>query len=238
MGERVAGRTHRHAAGRQVALKLPHGTWRRAGLAERLAREREILATLNHPNIARLYDAGLTADGQPYLAIELVEGERIDQWCERRQLDVRSRLRLFLQVARAVAHAHANLVVHRDLKPGNILVTDSAEVRLLDFGIAKLLEQGVASQTELTQQSGRPLTPEYAAPEQIPARRSAPRPTSTRSAWCCSSCSPASGRTRCGVVLARALEDAIVQAEPAWPSRTVADARRARHCAATSTRSC
>ncbi len=99
---------------RQVALKLPHGAWRRAGLAERMAREREILAALNHPNIARLYDAGVADDGQPYLALEYVEGERIDAYCARKQLGVRERLALFLQVARAVAHAHAQLVVHRD----------------------------------------------------------------------------------------------------------------------------
>ncbi len=128
--------------GRQVALKLPHGAWRRAGLAERLAREREILATLNHPNIARLYDAGVAEDGQPYLALEVVEGERIDTYCKNHELDVRARLRLFLQAAQAVAHAHAKLVVHRDLKPSNILVNARGEVRLLDFGIAKLLDQG------------------------------------------------------------------------------------------------
>ena len=126
---------------RQVALKLPRLLTGRADLAERLAREREILATLEHPNIARLYDAGLTADGQPYLALEYVEGERIDTYCTRRALDVPARLRLFLQVARAVAHAHAHLVVHRDLKPANILVTEAGDVRLLDFGIAKLLDR-------------------------------------------------------------------------------------------------
>jgi tRNA A-37 threonylcarbamoyl transferase component Bud32 len=153
--------------GRQVALKLPHGAWKRAGLAERLAREREILATLEHRNIARLYDAGAAEDGQPYLALEYVQGERIDAWCERKALGVRERLQLFLQVARAVAYAHAQLVVHRDLKPSNILVNDAGDVKLLDFGIAKLLEQGVAQETELTQQAGRALTPDYAAPEQI-----------------------------------------------------------------------
>jgi serine/threonine-protein kinase len=162
--------------GRQVALKLPHGDWgaygvrsasRRAGLAERMAREREILATLNHPNIASLFDAGVADDGQPYLALEYVEGERIDAYCKGHELDVPARLRLFLQAARAVAHAHANLVVHRDLKPSNILVNAQGEVRLLDFGIAKLLDQGVAAETELTQQAGRALTPDYASPEQI-----------------------------------------------------------------------
>lgn len=155
---------------RQVALKLPHGAWKRAGLAERLAREREILATLEHPHIARLYDAGVAEDGQPWLALEWVDGERIDAYVRRKGLDVPARLRLFLQVVRAVAHAHAQLVVHRDLKPGNILVTEAGEVKLLDFGIAKLLEQGVAAESELTREAGRALTPEYAAPEQILGR--------------------------------------------------------------------
>jgi serine/threonine-protein kinase len=150
-----------------VALKLPRLLTGRAALAERLAREREILAALNHPHIARLYDAGLTAEGQPYLALEHVEGERIDAYCARKGLDVAARLRLFVQVARAVAHAHAQLVVHRDLKPANILVTEAGEVKLLDFGIAKLLEDGRAQETELTQLAGRALTPDYAAPEQI-----------------------------------------------------------------------
>ena len=152
---------------RQVALKLPRLLTGRAALAERMAREREILATLAHPNIARLYDAGLTANGRPYLALEYVEGERIDTYCQRKALEVPARLRLVLQVARAVAHAHANLVVHRDLKPANILVTETGEVRLLDFGIAKLLDAGRAQETELTQLAGRALTPDYAAPEQI-----------------------------------------------------------------------
>ncbi|MDH5340666.1 MAG: serine/threonine protein kinase, partial [Rubrivivax sp.] len=155
---------------RQVALKLPHGAWRRAGLAERMSREREILATLQHPNIATLYDAGFAEDGQPYLALEYVEGERIDQYCKRLQLGVSATLRLFLQVVRAVSYAHSQLVVHRDLKPSNILVTAAGEAKLLDFGIAKLLDQGSAVETELTQQSGRALTPDYAAPEQILGR--------------------------------------------------------------------
>lgn len=155
---------------RAVALKLPRLMTGRAALAERMAREREILASLNHPHIARLYDAGVSADGQPFLALEFVEGERFDVHCQRRQLDVPARLRLFLQVARAVAHAHANLVVHRDLKPGNILVTAAGEVRLLDFGIAKLLEDGSAMETELTQLGGRAMTPDYASPEQIQGR--------------------------------------------------------------------
>jgi serine/threonine-protein kinase len=152
---------------RQVALKLPRLVTGQAQLAERLASEREILAALNHPNIARLYDAGIAVDGQPYLALEYVEGEAIDAYCTGHNLDVTSRLQLFLQVARAVAHAHANLVVHRDLKPSNILVTAAGDVRLLDFGIAKLLEHGEARESEFTRISGRALTPEYSAPEQI-----------------------------------------------------------------------
>jgi serine/threonine-protein kinase len=152
---------------RQVALKLPHGAWKRAGLAGRMAREREILASLAHPNIARLYDVGLTAQGQPFLAIEYVEGRPIDEYCRQHELALSSRLRLFAQVGSAVAYAHAKLVVHRDLKPANILVTEEGQVQLLDFGIAKLLEEGQAKETELTERAGRALTPAYASPEQI-----------------------------------------------------------------------
>ena len=152
---------------RPVALKLPHGAWKRAGLAERMAREREILATLTHPNIAHLYDAGLTPDGQPYLAIEYVEGIRIDVYCREQHLDVQARLKLFAQVAKAVAYAHGKLVVHRDLKPANILVSADGQARLLDFGIAKLLDEGQAKETRFTEISGRALTPDYASPEQI-----------------------------------------------------------------------
>jgi serine/threonine-protein kinase len=152
---------------RAVALKLPHGAWRRAGLAERMAREREILASLTHPNIAHLYDAGVTAAGQPWLAIEYVEGMRVDLYCHEQQLATRARLELFAQAAKAVAYAHGKLVIHRDLKPANILVTADGQVRLLDFGIAKLLEDGEARETRFTEMSGRALTPDYASPEQI-----------------------------------------------------------------------
>src|SRR6188768_241793 len=127
---------------RMVALKLPKGSWRGAAFAKRLAEEREILAGLNHPHIARLYDAGITGSGQPYLALEYVEGQPIDEYARSKQLPLRDRLQLFLLVARAVAHAHARLIVHRDLKPNNILVTNEGDVKLLDFGIAKLLLDG------------------------------------------------------------------------------------------------
>src|SRR5439155_20534964 len=98
--------------------------------------EREILASLEHPNIARLYDAGFDPQGRPYMALEYVEGLPIDEFCKRRTLSVEARLRLLLQVADAVAFAHSRLVIHRDLKPGNILVTENGQVHLLDFGIA------------------------------------------------------------------------------------------------------
>jgi serine/threonine-protein kinase len=112
---------------RPVALKLPHRAWRRALLAERMAHEREILAALNHPNIATLYDAGIAADGQPCLALEYVAGQPIDAYCETHRLPLHARLQLFLQVADAVAHAHTKLIVHRDLKPSNILVTQAGQ---------------------------------------------------------------------------------------------------------------
>ncbi len=151
---------------RQVALKLPRASWGR-GLAERMARERDILAALEHPNIARLYDAGTDAQGRPYLALEYVEGQPIDAYCRDRSLSINQRLDLLLQVAQAVAFAHSRLVVHRDLKPSNVLVTADGHVRLLDFGIAKLVEGERAVETQLTQIAGRALTLDYASPEQI-----------------------------------------------------------------------
>ena len=151
---------------RKVALKLPHVSWA-PGLAERFAREREILASLEHPNIARLYDAGFDPQGRPYMALEFVEGLPIDEFCKRRALPVDGRLRLLLQVADAVAFAHSRLVIHRDLKPGNILVTEDGHVRLLDFGIAKLMEGNATEETALTRIGGRALTLDYASPEQI-----------------------------------------------------------------------
>ena len=152
---------------REVALKLPHSTLTNRHLAERFNRERDILATLVHPHIARLYDAGITSEGRPYLALEYVDGEPLGNYCEARNLPIAARLKLFLQVLAAVQYAHNQLVVHRDLKPSNVLVTADGQVRLLDFGIAKLLTDGQAQETELTQLGGRALTPQYAAPEQI-----------------------------------------------------------------------
>jgi serine/threonine-protein kinase len=155
---------------RQVALKLVHASLFGHALGERFARERSILGALDHPHIARLLDAGVSDDGQPYLALEYVEGESLTHFCDSRRLTLPKRLSLMLQVLSAVQHAHQNLVIHRDLKPANILVTPHGQVRLLDFGIAKLMTDGEARETELTQMAGRALTLEYASPEQVAGR--------------------------------------------------------------------
>ena len=130
----------------------------------RFRREGNVLARLTHPNIARLLDAGVSPSGQPYLVLEYVDGASLDAWCEARRLDVPARLALFQQVLAALAHAHANLIVHRDIKPSNILVTQDGTVKLLDFGIAKLLEQAPGDETLTKEQH---LTLDSAAPEQI-----------------------------------------------------------------------
>ncbi|HEX3915664.1 MAG TPA: protein kinase [Steroidobacteraceae bacterium] len=153
---------------RDVALKLPSLTRVRRDLEQRFARERDILASLEHPHIARLYDAGIDAQGLPYLSMEYVQGELLTDWCDAQRLDVRARLRLFLQVLEAVQYAHERQVIHRDLKPSNILVTQGGQVRLLDFGVATLLDNGeIAGQTPLTTVYGHALTPIYASPELI-----------------------------------------------------------------------
>src|SRR6266436_5334752 len=151
---------------REVALKLPMLSRLRKDLASRFVRERDILAALEHPNIARLYDAGVSGEGLPYLAMEYVHGEPFTAWCDAHRLGLRERLKLFLQVLDAVQYAHGHQVIHRDIKPSNILVTDSGQARLLDFGVAKLLAHE-DEQTELTQIYGRALTPDYASPELV-----------------------------------------------------------------------
>jgi tetratricopeptide (TPR) repeat protein len=153
-----------------VAIKLLSPALLGAAGTSRFRREGTILARLKHPHIAQLIDAGVSAAGQPYLVLEYVEGEPIDRWCDERGLDVRSRVRLFLDVLDAVAHAHSCLVVHRDLKPSNVMVSKEGRVKLLDFGIAKLLagdEAGGGAPTQLTRDAGRIFTPAFAAPEQI-----------------------------------------------------------------------
>ncbi len=152
----------------RVALKLI-----RRGLdvdevfVRRFHNERQILAGLEHPYIARLLDGGTTADRLPYFVMEFVEGKPLDRYCEARQLSIEERLELFCDVCSAVQFAHQNLVIHRDLKPGNILITADATPKLLDFGIAKLLDHGLAAQTVATAPGQGPMTPRYASPEQI-----------------------------------------------------------------------
>ncbi|HEX5130792.1 MAG TPA: serine/threonine-protein kinase, partial [Usitatibacter sp.] len=151
---------------RQVALKLPRTGWS-PGLAGRLQRECDALSKLEHPNIARMYDAGLTEAGRPWMSMQIIDGVPIDAYCADKRLDVRARLRLFLKVSRAIAYAHARLVVHRDLKPSNILVDARGEPHVVDFGLAKVLGESNERHPHLTQALGRTLTPDYASPEQI-----------------------------------------------------------------------
>jgi len=149
---------------REVALKFPKHSGLRRDLQQRFVRERDILASLEHPHIARLYDAG-TEDGLSYLSMEYVQGLPLTDWCDGQRLRISARLELFLQVVGAVQYAHDQQVIHRDLKPSNILVTETGQVRLLDFGVAKLLESEQADHTQLTSIYGRALTPDYASPE-------------------------------------------------------------------------
>lgn len=152
----------------QGALKLLRRGLDTEDLVRRFRAERQILSSLDHPNIAGLLDGGATSDGRPYLVMECVDGAHITDWCDERGGTVEERLRRFLAVARAVHHAHAKLVVHRDLKPSNILVTSDGHVKLLDFGIAKLLDPDRLPGGHVRTRAGhRALTPEYASPEQI-----------------------------------------------------------------------
>jgi len=162
----LARRNDGHFEG-MAAVKLLSAALLGPAGASRFRREGTILARLKHPHIAQLIDAGVSEAGQPYLVLEYVEGEPVDGWCDERGLDVKSRVRLFLDVLAAVAHAHSNLVVHRDLKPSNVMVSKEGQVKLLDFGIAKLLEGEDGTPTQLTRDAGRVFTPAFAAPEQI-----------------------------------------------------------------------
>jgi serine/threonine-protein kinase len=163
MGEVYLGERDDGQFEQRVALKVIQ--LRTAAIVQRFIEERRILALLEHPGIARLVDGGLTADGLPYFAMELVEGEPIDQYCETRKLSLERRLELFGAVCEAVTYAHRHLVIHRDLKPSNILVTADGRIKLLDFGIAKLLSEDAVDDTARTQIHA--LTPEFAAPEQL-----------------------------------------------------------------------
>ncbi len=175
MGVVYAGQHLDQSLNKRVAIKTLGLGLDRPELAWRFRRERQILARLEHPNIATLYDGGTTSDGTPYLVMEYVDGQRIDSWCNRHQLSIPARLDLFRQVCAAVQFAHTKLIIHRDLKPGNILVTDAGTVKLLDFGVAKLLSGDDApldrpdagEHTEHTRAGRAPLTTGFASPEQL-----------------------------------------------------------------------
>jgi len=156
---------------RRVAVKFLNFAVGAQGGAERFKREGRILGQLAHPHVAELIDAGLTPNDEPYLVLEHIDGEPIDQYCDQHALNVDARITLFLDVLSAVTHAHANLIVHRDIKPSNVLVRNDGQVKLLDFGIAKLLPSGEVPSpaTQVTLEGGGALTPYFAAPEQVTA---------------------------------------------------------------------
>jgi serine/threonine-protein kinase len=166
LGERAEG-----GFAKQVAIKVIRPGMDSEAVRQRFLSERQILASLEHPLIARLYDGGTTADGLPYFVMEHIEGEALLDYCDRRRLATRARLRLFLQVCAAVQYAHQRLVVHRDLKPSNILVTAEGSPKLLDFGLARVLTPPGGEPQEATALGLRPMTPEYASPEQVRGER-------------------------------------------------------------------
>jgi eukaryotic-like serine/threonine-protein kinase len=162
LGERADGQYRK-----QVAIKVITSGWRDPGLERRFQRERQILAQLEHPAIARFLDGGATGDGRPYFVMEYIEGRPLLAWCEEQRLAIPARLQLFLQICDAVSYAHQRLVVHRDLKPGNVLVRPEGSAKLLDFGLARVLSVTGEAGQDLTL-TGMPLmTPAYASPEQV-----------------------------------------------------------------------
>ena len=220
LAERADGRFDRRVAIKFLNLALAgHGE-------DRFKREGRILARLAHPHIAQLLDAGVSASGQPYLVLEHVDGEPIDRYCDHHGLDIHARLRLFLDVLDAVAHAHASLIVHRDIKPSNVLVTREGKVKLLDFGIAKLLEDDDGgAPTAITIDGAAALTPAYAAPEQVTGQ-----PVSTATDvfslgvllyLLLTGTHPARARGQSAADLVKA----IVETEPLRPSEAVARSR-------------
>ena len=152
---------------RKVALKLIRRGLNSEDIIRHFKREEHLLASLNHPNIAQLYGSGLTADGVPFFVMEYVEGQRLDDYCNERKLETKERLQLFCKVCSAVTYAHQRLVIHRDLKPANVRVTAEGEPKLLDFGIAKLIDAGNAQSSSMTLTLQGVMTPEYASPEQV-----------------------------------------------------------------------
>ena len=167
---------------KQVAIKIVKRGMDTESILRRFLMERQILANLEHPNIARFLDGGTTEDGLPYFVMEYVEGQPITGYCDANQLNTSQRLQLFQKVCGAVQHAHQHLIVHRDLKPSNILVTSDGMPKLLDFGVAKIINPDwTAEGTEETATALRLMTPEYASPEQLRGFSITTRPMST--AW-------------------------------------------------------
>lgn len=208
---------------REVALKLPHSPTPQ--LAERFRRERDVLARLSHPGIARLFDAGVTPDGLPWLAMEHVQGQELLSWSQAQPSTVRQDLTLLLQICEALQYAHGQLVVHRDIKPANVLVQADGRVKLLDFGIARLLED--ADEPSLTQLGQRPMTPEYASPEQV--RGEAPGVASDVYALGVLAYRLLSGQSPYAGAVAQhrhALEQAILEFRPPPPSQQAQDLAR------------
>lgn len=226
-----AGRRTDGPLERTVAVKVLARRSAGPALRERFAREQQVLSGLNHPNIAAIYDGGVTEDGYPYFVMELVGGRPLDRYCDDQRLSVGGRLRIFLTVVEAVQHAHRSLVIHRDLKPSNILVTADGTPKLIDFGIARFVSDGArAADAATTRLVARWMTPEYAAPEQILGKR-----TTT-----------ATDVYQLGVILYELLTGvhplpreaaespylsgkAICETEPQRPSLAVADARQLRN---------
>ena len=152
---------------RRVAIKVIKRGMDTDAVLRHFRKERQILADFDHPNIARLFDGGTTVNGLPYFVMEYIEGVAIDQYCTVSTLSIEERLELFLQVCTAVSYAHRHTVIHRDVKPSNILVTSDGVPKLLDFGIAKMLQTTDSQESLVTAAGLRPMTPEYASPEQV-----------------------------------------------------------------------
>src|SRR5256712_1742424 len=167
MGEVCLAARADDAFQKEVAIKLVKRGLDTDFFVHRFRDERQILANLDHPNITKLLDGGTTEEGLPYFVMEYIKGEPIDRYCDARELNINERLKLFRIVCGAVHYAHQNLVIHRDIKPGNVLVTAEGAPMLLDFGIAKLLNPEVSTQTARTATALRVMTPECASPEQV-----------------------------------------------------------------------
>ena len=219
---------------RTVALKLPLQHFAQRGRRNRFGRERDILAALDHPGIAKILDAGVAEDGQPYMAMQFVAGTLITTHCDQRQLGVRERLHLFIELLDAVQYAHSNLIVHRDIKPSNILVTGDDRGMLLDFGIAKLLDAQVATDSmatdkPLTEFAGVALTLDYASPEQVAGQAVSTRADIYSLGVVLYELLVGRRPYRLGRTSRAALEEAVLAQEISPPSSKVDEASAKRH---------